>query len=107
MIYMREALVAILVLTSVSCFYSTTITTAVHAITINQGTRHIELTSQDGVAVSENGGNATTDNGVAVARGSGALSDAAKNSVAVSNTDNSSLSTSLASNGAVANSNAK
>ena len=61
----------VLMLTFILVFYPN----IVHAATFTQGSRHIDLTPQGGVAVSDNGGSATTsDNSVAVAHGSGATS---------------------------------
>ena len=86
-------LTTVLTLTFILGFYPN----MVHAATFTQGSRHINLTPQGGVAVSDNGGNATaTDNSVAVARGNGALSDASGQSTAVSTAQDNSQSVSIA-----------
>jgi len=101
--YTRGMLTTVLTLTFILGFYPN----MVHAATFTQGSRHINLTPQGGVAVSDNGGNATaTDNSVAVARGNGALSDASGQSTAVSTAQDNSQSVSMAADHSTANSNA-
>jgi len=94
---------ATLMLTFVLGFYPN----MVQATTFNQGTRHTDITPQGGVAVSDNGGNATTsDNSVAVSHGKGAQSDASDHSTAVSTAQDNSQSVSIATDHSTANSNA-
>ena len=102
--YTSQILSAILTLTFASAFFPN----IAHATTFNQGTRHIDLTPQGGVAVSDNGGNATTsDHSVAVAHGNGSDSDASGHSTAVSNAQGNSLAISDALDHGTANSNAQ
>src|SRR6266568_2733176 len=93
MSHTEEIFATALTLTFVLGFYPN----IVHVTTFNQGTRLTDITPQGGVAVSDNGGRASTsDNSVAVAHDNGAQADASGHSTAVSTAQDNSQSVSIA-----------